>query len=222
MNVVDALDVVPEQQILEKDVKKKRLLFVGGIFLVVVIALVIMAVVVVTTTRRGSKGSGTPQDTGTSLNSTSMAPTVSPSVSDTVENTAVDQFLLTLRRFYDDGEQSEGLFSDASSPQYRAAVWTVESSTAMDDPDRMMQRFALSTFYFATNGDDWVRCGRDSKKCDLSQEWLTEENECNWYAIECDEDGDVIKIFFRKSSNLLFLNGEGTTTVHILTHIFSN
>jgi hypothetical protein len=68
----------------------------------------------------------------------------------------------------------------------------------------MVTRYALATLYFATNGDNWVQCGRDSTNCDVTQEWLTAENECDWYAIECadPENGDysVVKIFFRKYS----------------------
>ena len=199
LNVVDALDVVPEQQILEQDAKKKRLYFLGGIVLAVVIAMVIMAVVVVTTRRRGVS-SGIIQDNGSASNSTSIEPTLSPTTFSPVQNVvSLEQFQQTLESFYDDSEEFTGLFSNVSSPQYRAALWTVSRCSAICDSDRMIQQFALATFYFATNGDDWIRCGRDSKQCDLSQEWLTEGNECNWYAIECDEEGDVIQIFFRKS-----------------------
>eukprot|EP00536_Pseudo-nitzschia_multiseries_P000482 jgi/Psemu1/233634/estExt_Genewise1.C_60099 len=61
----------------------------------------------------------------------------------------------------------------------------------------MISRFALATFYFSTNGDDWLRCDRESTLCQKSEEWLTAPNECDWYAIEChDDEPSIAKIFF--------------------------
>jgi len=99
-------------------------------------------------------------------------------------------------------EQFEAAFFDASSPQYRAAAWVANSFSTNGiidddiDDDRLVQLFALATFYFATNGDEWIECGRYTP-CD-SQEWLSGENECNWYGITCsdDDDGRVTNIFF--------------------------
>jgi len=54
----------------------------------------------------------------------------------------------------------------------------------------------LATFYFATNGDEWTKCGRESAHCSQSQEWLTAENECNWYGIKCNDDGLQINGIF--------------------------
>mmetsp|Transcript_4608 Transcript_4608/g.8543 ORF Transcript_4608/g.8543 Transcript_4608/m.8543 type:complete len:395 (-) Transcript_4608:107-1291(-) len=91
-------------------------------------------------------------------------------------------------------------FSDSQSPQYRAAIWAADVAP-VESTERMISRYALATFYFALNGDDWDKCGRGSTDCDLSEEWLTAENECDWYAVECRDpvNGDytVEEIFFR-------------------------
>ena len=200
LKVVDAVQVVPEHQIIEKRTKKKRLFFFGGIFLILIIVLAVIAVVVLTLTRKGKETGFVPDmDRNPTTNTPSKAPSASPTNAVTIASKALNDFLFALERHYDGTENVDAIFSNASSPQYRAAAWTVESVSANDDEDRMIRRFALATFYFATNGDDWVKCGRESKQCELSREWLTGENECNWYAIECDDDGDIIEIFFRKS-----------------------
>lgn len=73
--------------------------------------------------------------------------------------------------------------SDPLSPQFKALSW-LESDANLDYPDwRKVQRHVLATFYYSTNGDDWLE--RDG--------WLMEEHECDWFssAVDppCDENG---------------------------------
>jgi hypothetical protein len=64
----------------------------------------------------------------------------------------------------------------------------------------MISRDALATFYFSTNGDDWVVCGRESTDCVLENKWLLAENECDWYSVECESpsngDTSVLRLDF--------------------------
>ncbi|CAB9514816.1 Leucine Rich Repeat [Seminavis robusta] len=70
-------------------------------------------------------------------------------------------------------------FQDQTSPQSLAYRWVSK------DPDlssynnsRRLQRFALATLYFATEGEEWN-----------DQNWLhygTEKNECTWFTMEDD------------------------------------
>jgi hypothetical protein len=138
---------------------------------------------------------------------TTENPTQAPSAVDLLATESFAKVLLLVGIQYgpERAEQFEAVFSNTSVPQYRAAAWVANSFATNGiiddiDDDRLVQLFALATFYFATNGDEWIRCGRESTQCDVSQEWLTGKNECNWYGITCsdDDDGRVTKIFFRK------------------------
>ena len=42
---------------------------------------------------------------------------------------------------------------------------------------RTMQRFALLTLWFSTNGPQWNN----------NNGWLSDRDECNWYGIVCDQ-----------------------------------
>jgi hypothetical protein len=193
---IDALGVVTETQLEEEEkMRKRRYLRRGvGLFALLVVVAVVPAVVV----QKNKNGGVTVE-----VNMTE-SPTGSPSMSPTTSTFA--ELLSTIEGLYgDDTAMFEASFADPDSPQYRAAVWAANEAPiglSGDDP-RMVSRYALATFYFATNGDDWIQCGRGSTSCDASREWLTAENECEWYAIECSSDnadGDysVVKVFFRK------------------------
>ena len=172
-----------------------------GSCLFVIIMLVLIAVVVLLLTKRGTNKTKFDRD-GNPTKDDGAAPTEAPTLSNDTKN-AVRDFLELLGTQYKGGNDqvADMIFSDTSAPQYKAIDWAWESALeeGIDmQSDRMIQRFALATFYFATNGDEWVRCGRKSTRCDVTQEWLTGADECDWYAIECDEEGDVTEIYFRK------------------------
>jgi len=80
------------------------------------------------------------------------------------------------------------LLSTIETPQGKAFDWLV-SDGMMENPceqeDTIVQRFGAATFFFATNGEEWT---------DKSF-WLSGENECEWFGIECDiEDKNVVEI----------------------------
>jgi len=191
--IVDALDVVPEYQIIEKGKKKKRLYFFGGILLFVIVLLVAITVVALTSKKRGKNDTKFVPDIDPYSAST---PSIAPSTSLTI----FTKLLSAIESRYDRIEQVDTTFLNESSPQYRAAAWVADSISILGinaSDDRMITRFALATFYFATNGDEWFKCGRESTNCQVSQKWLTGANECDWYAIKCSQDGsDIIEIFF--------------------------
>ncbi len=201
LNIVDAVNVVPEHKILEESTKKKRLNMLAGIILLAIIILVVIVLVVRLLTRRETIDTGFVPDINNENTEATVARTQAPSFSPTIAAAtaqAIFEFSMVLETYY---EGSESIFSNTLTPQYRAAVWAAESAIVegidMND-DRMIQRYALATFYFSTNGDDWVNCGRQSKRCDETQEWLTGADECSWYAIECDAEGHATEIYFRK------------------------
>lgn len=201
LKIVDAFDVVPEYQIIEKGKKKKRLFLLGGIFLLVVVMLIVVAVVVLTLKKRSNADTNFATDNDrNSMNAPSQAPSTSLTTATTTNTISFDKVLSIIESHYDGTEQFDAIFSDESSPQYRAATWVannVSTDGNIGSDDRVIRRFALATFYFATNGDEWFICGRESTSCDVSREWLTGANECDWYAIKCNQDDShITEIFF--------------------------
>ena len=74
--------------------------------------------------------------------------------------------------------------SNSASPQGQALQWITNEDPASIDPctyPTVEQRFALATLYFATEGDSWLG----------SEYWLSEEPECAWLGISCDDDEKV-------------------------------
>lgn len=193
---IDALGVVTETQLEEEDKLRKRRYLRRGI--VIFLLLIVVAVVPAVVVQNNKNGGGT-----TVVVNVTDSPTEAPSTSPTTSNFA--ELLSTIEGLYGDNNGLfEESFSDPESPQYQAAVWAAnDAPVGLTGADpRMVSRYALATLYFATNGDAWGRCGRDSTNCDVSQEWLTAEDECDWYAIECADPANgnysVVKVFFRK------------------------
>ena len=61
--------------------------------------------------------------------------------------------------------------SDSNSPQYSAAKWLSEEVNFTSYSNQtVIQRYALATLYYSTNGDEWNQANR----------WLTGKNECTW------------------------------------------
>ena len=96
------------------------------------------------------------------------------------------------------------LLDDASTPQGMAFRWILDTDPAQIDPCKyptLEQRYALATFYYSTNGDDWTN----------TNAWLSGANECTWLGVKCDEDslvdelgagGELSKFFGNKTEKL--------------------
>jgi hypothetical protein len=69
---------------------------------------------------------------------------------------------------------------NSETPQGKAGFWLLNADPASVDPctyPTLLQRYALATLYFATEGDNWID----------NAEWLLGEHECNWTKVSCDE-----------------------------------
>ncbi|CAB9503089.1 Leucine Rich Repeat [Seminavis robusta] len=68
----------------------------------------------------------------------------------------------------------EAIRSKPGSPQARAAQWLLNDIPHWNHTDqRVLQRFALATFYYATGGDDWFE----------NEGWLNHSlNDCKWFS----------------------------------------
>eukprot|EP00978_Attheya_sp_CCMP212_P013970 scaffold35325_cov54-Attheya_sp.AAC.1 len=83
------------------------------------------------------------------------------------------------------------IFLDPSSPQFKAAEFMANLDPFGIRPVSdayFLRRYALVTFYYATNGDNWRLCGRDAPCNGLKENWLSDTNECNWQGIFCEEN----------------------------------
>jgi hypothetical protein len=70
---------------------------------------------------------------------------------------------------------SKMAIADKNSTQSRALRWLFTSNTRGLSELRLVQRWVLASFYYATNGDEWVvRLG-----------WMGPRDECEWYGVTC-------------------------------------
>jgi hypothetical protein len=113
-----------------------------------------------------------------------LSPTQSPSPFPTQISppTEFDLFAFLIEQSFDDGEA----LMDEDSPQYQAYIWLSENAQVEDySEDRLLQRYALATFYFSTHGEDWF----------FQDLWLSDADECLWYSRSsrpsCNREGQV-------------------------------
>jgi len=105
--------------------------------------------------------------------SSSLSPTMSPT------NRPSNERAIQIRlRIEGEGGTSTPLLDDFSSGQSKALNWlTFEDSMQLDPTDvNLLQRYALATIYFATQGERWY----------TKYYWLTDAHECDW---SIDNDG---------------------------------
>ena len=106
-----------------------------------------------------------------------MAPTFSPAPNEIFELLAPVSF--------DDGAS----LLDASSPQSAAARWLANNTNLENYSDaQKIQRYALATLYYSTNGDNW----------EDKQNWTTDGDECEvWWSKPDRERGRSNKTLLR-------------------------
>jgi hypothetical protein len=111
---------------------------------------------------------------------------------------------------------------DEDSPYVKALNWLINEDPLelTVDSENFVQRYTAAYFYFATSIiSPWFSCGAavgdETKKC-FSQRmvstipivyqpfpsirWNSEENECNWSGIFCDDEGQIRAIEISKYS----------------------
>lgn len=84
-------------------------------------------------------------------------------------------------------------FENPRSPQSKALSWSVMFS----DPDAVVyssivQRYALATFWYSTSSI--ANMYTDAVRWNNATGWLSKENECSWFGIECNRRGVVTSI----------------------------
>ena len=94
----------------------------------------------------------------------------------------------------------EEVFQDPSSPQYQAALYMADFDDQIDQLQglgHLADRYAATTFYFATGGDSWDSCFLGDTSCDEPDDgpWLTGDI-CTWRSVSCNGEGRVTSISF--------------------------
>jgi hypothetical protein len=187
--------VVDEEEEKEQERQRARKFYCRIVMVCIIIAGIVAAVVA--TTSGGDSGDGQ-SPTSAPTEQRSSAPSPLPSASPT--SSVFAEFLEILRTMYDDDDYFLEVFGNMLSPQYQAAVWATEEDEWPREGlshEKFIQRFALATFYFSTLGDDWRQCNRLSNSCGDNSEtnWLSNNDECTWLAIQCDDTGMVTRLF---------------------------
>mmetsp|Transcript_34133 Transcript_34133/g.82115 ORF Transcript_34133/g.82115 Transcript_34133/m.82115 type:complete len:610 (+) Transcript_34133:746-2575(+) len=159
----------------------------------------------VPTTTAPTSSETSPEPTSTP---TTMAPQQTPAPSiDNCENIPRQEAIAELIRPY---TPIESLVFD--SPQGEAFRWIVAADPAQvdpcTDPSQVVQRYALATIYYATDGDSWTS----------STAWLTGANECDWEGVVCSTSSDenVVNQLLLSSNNL---GGSLPSEVEALTEL---
>jgi hypothetical protein len=87
------------------------------------------------------------------------------------------------------------ILEDPTTPQGMAFEWIVKTDPAQIDPPSssdnndndvaaVKQRYAVASFYYSTNGNDWTN----------SNGWLSSIDECTWVGLNCNGDGSIVEI----------------------------
>ena len=172
----------------------------GGYFvkrrcIIAIVGLFVLAAAVV----GGVCGSGMcrpesgPTPSPTTLSPTTMFPSVLPSSMPTVGPAAKAMIEFINSVTLSGNVAKYPISSDRSgsaTPEERALAWLIQKDPLPLSPEnesdrkRLVQRYALLTFWYSLNGDAWVN----------NDGWLEEEDECTWYGIECTTDSLVTTV----------------------------
>jgi len=140
--------------------------------------------------------------TQTSTKSTTISPTKSPiqlpqSYDDECIMNAEDRRAGIIRII--EGIYGAAFSAKKMSAQSMAAEWLIEDDelhVCPDEESRVKRRFLLSVIYFATKGDEWIRCFAGDAECGRASNsvffgksaYLSSVNECEWAGSICNKN----------------------------------
>jgi len=129
--------------------------------------------------------------------------TLAPSQSPSISMSGLEDLLVQVSA--DDGDA----FMADNTPQSQAFDWLISGTISRSSTEtRVVQRYALATIYFATEGDRWS----------VNSGWLTDNDECEWFSTDqevCNTDGELINLSLAYNS----LRGELPKEVGLLTSL---
>jgi hypothetical protein len=164
----------------------KRKVMIAVVLVLVVVAVVVGSVVAIFLLRS--------QD-----DSKDKAPTVGDTVPPTLP-TALSELQDLTELLSSVSPDGGAALQTPSTPQYNALNWLVGNSNLDRYSDeRKIQRYALATLYYSTNGDYWL----------VNTGWMSDSNECEWHIDDSDFshstetfciDGAVVKIILLENN----------------------
>ena len=101
---------------------------------------------------------------------------------------------------------------DKDDPRQLAYEWILQHDTKkahLNNPNFLMQRYALALLAFQLDFSGWTYCGAHSNatvKCSVETDdyvmkeysrWLTDTDECEWYGVSCFDNGLVRELILR-------------------------
>jgi Leucine-rich repeat (LRR) protein len=138
---------------------------------------------------------------------------------------------------------SNAAFQNSSTPQYKALQWILHGDHSYPltyESPNLIQRYCLAVFYYASNGDQWTRCGQrqdlqqnyvtvlgnNASTCldeqdNLSFKFLSSQDECTWFGIRCI-DGNVASIILRENNLVGTFPSELCELKHLSYLVLSN
>ena len=182
---------------------------------IAVIALIVTIILGVTLTTRSSPSGPTPFRTSASTPAPTLAPTLAPTTpAPTLAPTETSAPTATpLRRDFMisviQSRSASTTFSNSTSPQNQALDWILSDTYSYDglSDDRLVQRFALATLYYSTDGGNWDHGG-----------WLESINECDWNSQDfnlCSQESAVQELYLSQDN----LSGRIPIEIVLLTQL---
>ena len=155
-------------------------------------------------------------------------PSSSPSNSPTFSPSEAPTAFVTNQELFDmiaqvSSDQGQAILQDLS-PQNQAYAWLQNEDPLVNSDRRLrrlqlslprhriLQRYALMTFYFATNGPNWSR----------QEKWGSGENECDWHQDSlgsniCDFNSNLNVLEFSDEASDSNISGELPPEIGLLT-----
>ena len=189
--VTHAAEEVNQEGQRAEAVRKSNQILTKMFGLVVVLGIIIVVVVIVTVNNPdGKEGSKTVDSTTGNVQETPPPLSTENYVLGLLPEATGRDILVALQ----EQEMNQDINFTAFTPQQRAYEWVLQDpNIASFTDDRIVQRFALATFYFATNGPTLWR---------NKENWLNHSvHECHWYGAGPSSPDDSPDLF-----NLVFIN----------------
>ena len=191
---LDVQEIIPDEVIEEKE---KRTIFKKSSLIAVIIVSICIAVSVAV----GVSVTGKKDPKG--FTDSFITPTLAPTGANFGN---VTNYIIR------SGATLPSIAGNTSSPQNEALRWMSQDNLSIqylaNNSKILLQRYALATLYFSTNGDGWTQCGRQNVKSpclDGSQSmWLSSDSECNWAGISCS-GSEIIMISIGESGIYIIL-----------------
>lgn len=116
------------------------------------------------------------------------------------------------------------VFRDKNSPQYMAAVFLAEEDKVgptLDTIEELEDRYALTVFYYAMDGNNWFSCYKNHNACSEGSSWLNPDvSHCEWNAISCNDDGRVVDLYYSKWHKSMRISLRAQRNFNLTQHCF--